>query len=68
MKSRPKVVTWNWDQYLQEVKQVARALIDLKISEKTCINIVGANSPEWACAYFGAMFANCIPCGADYKH
>ena len=27
------------------------------------MNIIGFNAPEWAIAFFGTMFANCIPSG-----
>jgi long-chain-fatty-acid--CoA ligase ACSBG len=27
------------------------------------INIIGFNAPEWYIAYFGSVFAQCIPVG-----
>lgn len=31
--------------------------------ENCAVNIIGFNAPQWVIAYFGSMFARCIPVG-----
>ena len=33
------------------------------MSQRASVNIIGFNAPEWAIAFFGSMFADCIPSG-----
>lgn len=33
------------------------------IDERSCVNIIGFNAPEWAIAFFGTIFANCVATG-----
>lgn len=41
----------------------AAALIKTGVDERACVNIIGFNAPEWAIAFFGTIFANCIASG-----
>jgi len=35
----------------------------LGIEERSAVNIMGFNSPEWAIAFYGAVAANCVGTG-----
>lgn len=35
----------------------------LDITERSGVNIIGFNSPEWAISYFGSVFYNCVATG-----
>ena len=61
--SKPKHMKWTYKQAWKEINKFAAALVQVRISERGCINILGFNSPEWAIAFFGSMVANCIPSG-----
>jgi len=52
--TRNKVTyTWTKQQYLDDVKTFAKAIMSLQIKQKTAINIIGFNSPEWFIAWLG---------------
>jgi long-chain-fatty-acid--CoA ligase ACSBG len=40
-----------------------RALIALGVEEHTSLNLIGFNAPEWNIAFFGSIFARCLPTG-----
>lgn len=40
----------------------AGALMDLGI-EDCSVNIIGFNAPHWNIAFYGSMFARCVPVG-----
>lgn len=52
-------------QYLEEALKFARALVSLGVTSKSCINIIGHNTPKWILSFVGSTFANCIPIGID---
>ncbi len=58
-----KELTWTWRQYEQNIFDFAKAMRHLGVQERTSVNIMGANSPEWTFAYFGGVFYNCISSG-----
>ena len=40
----------------------AKALQEIGVSERSSVNIIGANSPEWVISFMGTIFANCLHC------
>lgn len=54
---------WSYREYFQQSKTVARALIKLGLDESHGVCIMGANSPEWFMANFGAIFAGGLSVG-----
>lgn len=56
-------ITINFKTYYEESFKFAKALIALKFAEFTSINIIGFNSPQWFFAFYGCLFARCIPIG-----
>ena len=55
--------TWSWNEYRQQVRQVARALIALGTHPGSGICIIGYNCPEWFFADVGAIYAGAVPAG-----
>jgi long-subunit acyl-CoA synthetase (AMP-forming) len=55
--------TWSWNEYRQQVRQVARALIALGAQPGKGVCIIGYNSPEWFFADIGAIYAGLVPAG-----
>eukprot|EP00924_Labyrinthula_sp_SR-Ha-C_P005030 maker-scaffold_1-snap-gene-19.26-mRNA-1 protein AED:0.01 eAED:0.01 QI:133/1/1/1/1/1/2/168/737 len=49
--------TWTYGQYLDDVKSVAKAFIDLGLQQHQSVNIYGFNAPEWNISFYGAIFA-----------
>lgn len=58
-----KIFTWTWTQYYTEAINFAKALKALNITERSAVNIMGFNSPEWVIAYIGGILYNCISTG-----
>lgn len=58
-----KWVKWTWQEYYEDVKNFGKALLAVDASERSSVNIIGFNSPEWLIAFMGAIFANNIPSG-----
>ena len=58
-----KWVQWTYGQYLQEVRDVAKAFIKLGLEPRNSVGIIGFNSPEWYIADIAAVFANGIATG-----
>ena len=56
-------VTINYKEYYEQAFKFAKALIAYKFEDYTAVNLIGFNSPEWAFAYFGSLFARCLPVG-----
>lgn len=55
--------TWTWAEYHRDVKLAAKALIQLGLQKQTGVSIIGYNSPEWAIADVGAIYAGGFPAG-----
>ena len=55
--------TWSWNEYRQQVRQVARALIALGTQPGAGVGIIGYNCPEWFLADVGAIYAGLVPAG-----
>ena len=58
-----KWVNYTWSMVHSQSVQVARALVHLQVPERTCVNIIGFNSPEWLLAFTGCITANCVSVG-----
>ena len=48
-----KVLTWTYQQYYNECLYFASALVELHATERSCINVIGFNSPEWIISFMG---------------
>lgn len=55
--------TFTWDEYRQQVRMVARALISLGTQPGRGVCIIGYNCPEWFFADIGAIYAGLVPAG-----
>src|SRR5687767_4386544 len=55
--------TTSWDEYRQQVRQVARALIAVGARAGEGVCIIGYNCPEWFFADVGAIYAGTVPAG-----
>jgi len=54
---------WTYSEYYKDCCIFASALIELKITERSAINVIGFNSTEWIIGFMGAIFANLISSG-----
>ena len=45
------------------MKRFGKALLAVEASERSSVNIIGFNAPEWFIAFMGAIFAHNIPSG-----
>jgi long-subunit acyl-CoA synthetase (AMP-forming) len=55
--------TFSWNEYRQQARQVARALIALGTPAKSGVCIIGYNCPEWFFADIGSIYAGAMPAG-----
>lgn len=55
--------TFTWDEYRQQTRMVARALISLGTKPGVGVGIIGYNCPEWFFADVGAIYAGLVPAG-----
>jgi len=53
-----KEYVWTWEQYLGDIMAFSKGLHAIGVDERKSVNIMGFNSPEWAIAFFGAIFHN----------
>lgn len=58
-----KESTWTWNQFYADCISFAKSCRKIGIDERKAVNIYGFNSPEWAIAYYGAIFHNNIVSG-----
>ena len=63
VKRNKKWVSWNYIQFYEEGRAFARALISLGIEQKTSVNIIGFNAPEWMIGFWGSLFGGYLPVG-----
>lgn len=54
--------TINYRQYYDECMKFAKAVIASGLY-LSAVNIIGFNAPEWSIAFFGSLFARCLPVG-----
>ena len=55
--------TWSWSEYRDQVRTAARAFMQLGVEKDRGVSILGYNSPEWAIADIGAIYAGGFPAG-----
>ena len=48
---------WTYDEYLRDVRLVARAYINIGLHRHHSVVVLGANSPEWVIGNLAAIFA-----------
>ncbi|KGM41810.1 hypothetical protein JY96_02420 [Aquabacterium sp. NJ1] len=53
----------SWQEYAQQVKQAARALLSLGVERGDAVAILSFNRPEWAITAYAAMSIGAIPVG-----
>ena len=58
-----KELVWTWNQAKRDAFAFAKAMIHLGVDERSAVNIMGFNSPEWAIAYFGSLLRNNVISG-----
>ncbi|MDR2718170.1 MAG: AMP-binding protein [Treponema sp.] len=63
----PDRVSLNYTEALQRVESLARWLHSKGIRKGDCLAVTGKNSPEWAVAYLGILFAGAIVVPIDYQ-
>ena len=63
VKRNSEWMTISFEEYYDECMKFACALLALNIPEWASVNIIGFNKPEWLIAFFGTVFARCIPAG-----
>ena len=55
--------SYTYSQYYDNCLNFAKSLVAFKFPEHTAINIIGFNAPEWSFAFYGSLFARCLPVG-----
>jgi len=55
--------SYTWDEYRQQARQVARAIIAVGTPPGAGVGIIGYNCPEWFFADVGAIYAGSMPAG-----
>lgn len=60
---KQKEYIWTWNQYYTDTLGFAKALHFLGVDERSCVNIMGFNSPEWAISFYGGILHNNVSSG-----
>ena len=55
--------TWTFQEYYNDAKKFANALLSLGITMNSSVNILGFNSPEWMISFYGSIFGFYLPAG-----
>ncbi len=55
--------TFTWNEYRQQVRQVARAHLSLGTRPGQGVCVIGYNCPEWFFANVGSIYAGAVPAG-----
>jgi long-chain acyl-CoA synthetase len=63
----PDRITLNYTEALRQIEAVARCLYSKGIRLGDKVAVTGKNSPEWAIAYLGTLFAGAIIVPIDYQ-
>ena len=58
-----QVLKWTWSEYHIDVIAFAKAMYKLGINERSSVNIMAANGPEWFISFMGGVFYNCVSAG-----
>ncbi|GAB4365787.1 MAG: AMP-binding protein [Spirochaetales bacterium] len=63
----PGRITLTYRQALERIEHTASYLRSLGIGKGSKVAVTGANSPEWAVAYLGILFAHAVVVPIDYQ-
>jgi long-chain acyl-CoA synthetase len=63
----PDRISFDYNEALRKIEAVARALRSLGVRKGDRVALTGKNSPEWAVAYLGILFADAIVTPIDYQ-
>ncbi len=63
----PHRITLTYRQALEKIENTASYLRSLGVGKDSKVAVTGANSPEWAIAYLGILFANGVVVPIDYQ-
>ena len=55
--------SYTYSQYYDECIKFAKSVIAYKLPQHAAVNIIGFNAPEWCFAFYGSLFARCLPVG-----
>ena len=61
-KENGKWVTLSFKEYFDSAMTFGKALVELGICSCS-VNIIGFNAPHWNIAFYGSIFAKCVPVG-----
>ena len=54
------MLRYTWSDFFQQSVAFAKSLLAIGIPERTCVTILGINTPEHFMAVMGIVSANCI--------
>jgi long-chain-fatty-acid--CoA ligase ACSBG len=60
VKREGSVVKWTYNEYLNDIKNVAKAFVSIGVRPFHGVAIWGFNSPEWFIADIAAIFAGAV--------
>ena len=63
----PNRISLNYNESLERIKAVSRWLYSKGIRKNDKVAVTGKNSPEWAVAYLGVLFAGATVVPIDYQ-
>ncbi|MDR2444855.1 MAG: AMP-binding protein [Spirochaetaceae bacterium] len=63
----PDRISFDYNEALRKIEAVSRALRNRGIGKGDKVAITGKNSPEWAVAYLGVLFAHAVVVPIDYQ-
>ncbi|MDR2344032.1 MAG: AMP-binding protein [Spirochaetaceae bacterium] len=63
----PDRISYDYNEALKKIEAVSRALRDCGIGKGDKVALTGKNSPEWAVAYLGILFAHAVVVPIDYQ-
>jgi long-chain acyl-CoA synthetase len=63
----PDRITLTYRQALERIERTASFLRSLGIGKGSKVAVTGSNSPEWAIAYLGTLFAQAVVVPIDYQ-
>ena len=56
-------MTWTWEQLKHDIDAFGKACMAAGAAQRSSVNIIGFNSPEWGIAYHGAICCDMIATG-----
>jgi long-chain-fatty-acid--CoA ligase ACSBG len=58
-----QIIKYTWREYYSDVLSFARAMHFLGVTERSAVNVVGHNAPEWCISFIGGIANNCVSSG-----